>query len=600
MSKQEAIIQDLLNKYNYLSTAPARQSWLIHYNKVMDYYVGKQWSEEQKKEMERNWGIYCKTINQINYKTQKLLSILNKNSFRSGFTPLSSMRIHKKIAEDIKQWALNQQTQSNYQLYSQLKAKDAILGGIGCSTFRKEKNGFVYEYIDPREIFWDPDDLTSRFENQKIMMRVRFIHKKDLILLYPDKEKAINDLISKEEENKTPIFGQWYNIPFSNWTVNGNSIRVAELYQKKQQKFYTGETLIKDEGDKVLNTFKTFYKDIADKLTLDEEGQRYSDVTEEEGTIIWRSVFTDNILFENDPIAEQIPNQKYFPYTFMIYDTYNGEPMGLMRQALEIQDMLNQTITEYFHFRDAQMLVATTSGQDPKELSEVYANERQKKNGMIFIADPEKIKIVASSQNVVDGYLNFTNFLSSQLQNITGIFDDYEGKPTNAQSGIAIQTRAQQTINSAATIILELRQSVISEGQLMLDTLKGVKNFEEIIQYSKQGETKISVLTEEISVLDFQVVPEPTSNFSTTTEEEKAIYLSILQDPNKDYILTTPAAMERLGLSEKTAFDVSEEYKKYLSEQMMRSQGVDPWNQDMQQQMTQQLQISQEQQNNQM
>ncbi len=553
MTRAQEIIQELLDKYNYLTTSQARQSWLANHNKALDYYEGRQWSEDVKKRMLTDWGISCKTINVINSKTQKLLSILNKNSFRGGFIPLSSMKVHKKIAEDIKQWALNQQTQSNYQLYSQLKAKDAILGGLGCSTFRREKDKFVYEYIDPREIYWDPDDRTTRFENQSIMMRLRFIHKKDLLLLYPNKEKEIDELISKEQEKNPPTFvGEWYNIPVDTWTTNGNSIRVAELYQKKVQKYYTGTTLLKDGDEKVLNTFKTFYKDIADKLTLDEEGRKYSEVTEEEGTSIWRSVFTDNILFENSPIAEQVPNQKYFPYTFMFYDmTSNGEPLGLMKQALEIQDMLNQTTTDYYHFRDAQMMFTTTSGQDPQELSDI-------------------------SQNIVDSFVNQVNYLNSRLQNITGIFDDYEGKPSNAQSGIAMRTRAQQTVNSASTIISELRQSVIAESQLMLDTLKGVKNFEEIIQYSKQGEAKISVLTNEISVLDFQVVPEPTSNFSTTKEEEEAIYLSILEHPMKDYLLTTPSAMERLGLSERKAIEVSEQYKKYVSEQLKRSKGINP------------------------
>jgi hypothetical protein len=199
MTRAQEIIQELLDKYDYLTTSQARQSWLASHNKALDYYEGRQWTEETKKRMLTEWGISCKTINVINSKTQKLLSILNKNSFRGGFIPLSSMKVHKKIAEDIKQWALNQQTQSNYQLYSQLKAKDAILGGLGCSTFRRDKDKFVYEYIDPREMYWDPDDRTTRFENQSIMMRLRFIHKKDLLLLYPDKEKEINDLISKEQ-----------------------------------------------------------------------------------------------------------------------------------------------------------------------------------------------------------------------------------------------------------------------------------------------------------------------------------------------------------------------------------------------------------------
>ncbi|NBO23177.1 hypothetical protein EBU94_07570, partial [bacterium] len=181
-------------------------------------------------------------------------------------------------------------------------------------------------------------------------------------------------------------------------------------------------------------------------------------------------------------------------------------------------------------------------------------------------------------------------YLQDELQRVTGIFDDYEGMQTNATSGVAIMNRAQLTINASSSIMRELRQSVISEGQLMLDTLKGIKEFEEIIQFYKKGQAKVSVLTEEISLLDFQVIPEPTTNFSTTVEEEKSIYLSILQDPNKDYILTTPSAMERLGLSEQTAYDISEEYKVYLSEQLMRSQGVNPWqDQNAQlQQMTQQ------------
>jgi hypothetical protein len=587
---EQAIITQLLDKYNYLVNSQSRQKWLSNYTRILNYYFGIQWDKETLDRLEGQYGWSCKTINAINYKTKKILSILNKNSFRSGFIPLSSMKVHKKIAEDIKQWALNQQTQSNHQLYSQLKAKDALLGGIGCSTFRREKDKFVYEYIDPREMFWDPDDLTSRFENQKILMRVRFVHRDDLLLLYPDKEKEINELIQEEQKNAPPNISEWYNIPSQNWTVNGNSIRVAEIYQKKRQKYYTGTALLQDEDDNVIHTFKTFHKDIAEKYSKDEEG-RFRPIEENEGTIIWRSVFTNNILFENDPIAEQVPNQKYFPYTFMFYDNNEGEPVGLMREALPIQDMLNQTITEYVQFRDAQLMMATTAvGQDPDVLSEAYAVERNKKNGLLLLTDPEKIKIVSSSQNVVDGYLNYIKYLQDELQRVTGIFDDYEGMQTNATSGVAIMNRAQLTINASSSIMRELRQSVISEGQLMLDTLKGIKEFEEIIQFYKKGQAKVSVLTEEISLLDFQVIPEPTTNFSTTVEEEKSIYLSILQDPNKDYILTTPSAMERLGLSEQTAYDISEEYKVYLSKQLMRSQGVNPWqDQNAQlQQMTQQ------------
>lgn len=583
MNKRE-ILEESKELFQYLADSQIRRNWLENDIVNSDYYYNKQWNNYKDKKGLEEIGCEPVTINRIKPIIDRYLSILIKSGKRVAYLPTSNSDYHFNIANYIKNWAFNVQTNNSHTFYSSLKCLSALSSGIGWSHFYYENNEFHYKWVNNREMFFDPDDLSPRLENQSVIARSYFINVIKLKNLYPKHALTLQNMVENNKATQYVNVEDYTSIPANVW-VNGKSIRVVELYTKKAEDYYEAVCDIKaktDSNRQIDDTYQEFDDTIFSTFNKDLiEERATSEIQIKEGTRIYKTIFCDDLLLYHGPIAEQVPNQTFFPYVPMVYSrNQNGDFLGTTNYMVELQNLWNVEISKLFHYSNSKLMVIDNKGSslDYEQLKKNYILESKKKRGFIQF-DPKSVNVIDNS-NDIKGILNSLDMLNREFQNLSGLFDDFAGKPTNAESGIAIQSRINTTLNAQNPLVLAYEYMLTSEGKLMLDTLKGIENFKQVISFYNEGKQDSAVLNSDISLLNFEVYPTTSPNFSSSVEEERAIFNNIITSGLADILLSSPLYLQQEGIGEVNSYKLSNEYKRITIEKMQLQQGIIPQNEE--------------------
>lgn len=599
IGKRKAL-QLLQDKALYAFNSHVRRNWLENFNRNDRYKRGDQWHNEILNEQIKDMGAVPFTMNIIRPEIDKYLSLIIRATKRVGFAPTTNLEYDKNKANILKYWSMNVLTQNQHPFYSQLKIEDTIVGGLGCSEFYYENGKYIYKYRNPREVYPDPDDLSPRMDNQNTIICSHYVNIQELKSKYPKHKEYFNDQIDISKSNPDDIsigLSGFLDVDIrnANW-IRGKSLRVVEVYYKKNVKYFecTGlvQTLSADENPERIPiydpvTFQTFDEQFA----IDNADNNQIEV--KTGTRIYKGVYIEDTLLEHGPILEQVPNQKYMPIIFMVYKRdFMGTPYGLIDDLLPRQDVKNLNITTFMHFKDSKLLIAEGSQLDMGRNIDYIVEQLNKKRGAIFVTSAEKTQMIDNNKNSQQD-LSLLQYLDGDWQRATNLYDEFSGMINRETSGAAVQQLTLNTINSHNFLMLAYNHMIVSEGRLMLDTLKGTKDMEQMVRYYKNGKNEIDKLDSDISLLNFEVYPEASPNFSSTVEEEKMLFNQISSSPNPAFYLNSPIFLEQIGVSEETAYNWSEEwYRVKITEQKIAMQAQ----LEMQQQQMQ-MQQQQEQQN---
>lgn len=578
--KDRKILDESKELFEYLSESQLRRNWLENDRINSNYYYNKQWNNDKARQGLIDIGCEPITVNRIKPIIDRYLSILVKSGKRVGFLPTTTSQYHFNLSNYIKNWAFNVQTQNNHTFFANLKCISALSSGIGWSHFYYENNRFCYEWVNSREMFFDPDDLSPRLENQNVVARSYFVNVVKLKNLFPKYANMFEELVKNSKGDRYNTFEDYAEIPTNIWT-NGKSIRIVELYSKKSDSYYEAVCDIKTNNNNERQIEQT-YQDFDETIftTFNEEliNQKATGKIEKKiGTKIYKTVFCENTLIYHGPITEQVPNQVFFPYVPMVYArNMSGEFIGISNYMIELQDLWNVEISKLFHYSNSKLTIANPKGStlNYEELRKSFEIESKKKRGFI-VADPKEISTVDNS-NDLKGIINSLDMINREFQNLSGLFDDFAGKPTNAESGVAIQNRVNTTLNAQNPLVLAYEYMLTSEGKLMLDTLKGIEDFKQVITFYNEGKQDTAVLDSDISLLNFEVYPTTAPNFSSSIEEEKEIFNNIIGSGMADILLSSPKFLQQEGISEISSYTLSEEYKRVLIEKMQLQQGIIP------------------------
>lgn len=562
---QRKVLQDMQEYFEYAKDSQVRKDWAKLEERNSKYYYDQQWQDEKLRKEIESIGGETKTFNKIRPVVNKYISMLVKSGKRIGFSATTDSLVHHRLAEYLKHWALDVQNQSNHTFFSSLKAQSALISGIGWSHFGYEEGKFFYDYVDPKEIYWDPDDHSPRLENQSFICRSYYVHVTNLKNRYPQHQKYFESMVN-ENTTQSSGYNDYYSSDPYSWT-NGKSIRIVEVYYKKNAKYFETETKLEnDDTPKNIHILKTFYKDYAESKT-------FSGIVEtKEGTQIFKGTFCQDILLEHGIIPEQVPNQKYLPIIPMVLQRdYKGMPYAIVNSLISPQDTHNMLLSSTLHYLDTKMIVARSSANDVVKLSEMWKKESRTKNGAIFLPDTEDAKVITNDQNI-EHRLNLLIHNNNEFESLTGLHDEFEGKETNAVSGVAIQQRTINTMNAQNPLILAFEHMLISEGTLMLDTIKGIKDFTYLFNFYKDGQDSAQLIDETVSLLNFEVYPDTAPNFSSNVEEEKARFIELLNSPSAPLLLSSPVFLQEIGFREVTAYKLTNEYKKITTQQTQAQQ----------------------------
>lgn len=580
MTKKEDLLDESKEIFRYLSDSQIRKRWLENDIVNLDYYYNNQWNNFTDKLGLEEIGCKPITVNRIKPILDRYLSILIKSGKRVGFLPVSNSQYQFNIANYIKNWAFNIQTQNNHTFFSSLKCLSALSSGIGWSHFYYRDNRFWYESPNAREMFPDPDDLSPRLENQNVMARSYFVNNITLKQLFPKYASKFQEMIDRNGSGTPNYFGDFSEIPVDTW-VHGKSIRIVELYVKKNDKYFeaVGDIKSNEKNERQIdNTYQEFENVVFSTFNEDLVKRKSTGKVEiKTGTKIFKTVFCEDLLIYHGAIAEQVPNQVFFPYVPMVYSrNHRGDFIGTTNYMLELQDLWNVEISKLFHYSNSKTTFINPNNANFNwdELRKSLEVETKKKRGFVKCG-PDDIKVVDNS-NDIQGILKSLDMLNREFQNLSGLFDDFAGKPTNAESGIAIQNRVNTTLNAQNPLVLAYEYMLTSEGRLMLDTLKGIENFKQVLNYYNEGKQDSVVLDSDISLLNFEVYPTTSPNFSSSIEEEKELFNSILTSGMADLLLSSPLFLQQSGMGEINSYKLSNEYKRVLIEKMQLQQGVMP------------------------
>gem|GEM_PF-3548594 len=579
------LLQELKDYFYYSANSEVRKKWCMQYKENLKFYYGDQWNEELKQEF-ADVGAMPFVVNRIEPIVTTYVSLQISARRRIAFKATTGLGQHSSLAEYLNNMVYIIQTQNDFQNKSTQKYTDALIGGLGWTHFGYENNScqtFFYDYIDPREIYWDPDDQSQRLEDSNFVCRSYFVSGIKLKERYPKHADYFDKLIGKNtggngydaysvsggngaiRDDYMPYADLNNGDGLEETWVLGRSARIVEVYYKKNVKYYEATIAFKPEEQEGVVTeqyFNTFDEELANQKKV-----AGTQVKELHGTQIWKGVYCCDILLESGALPAQVPNQKYFPLLpLCLKRNYLSIPYGVVDGLIPLSTSLNYVWTKTIHGLNSKYLIIDEDNKDLEKMRPILRKELNRRDGMIFSKNPHQVQLINSE--------TMLPFLEKTLQRIdlefeqrTQLFDELKGEQTNAISGVAIQARATNAARTQNPLHATYQHMLFSEGQLMLDTIRGIKDFKYAFNYFKDNKTNHAVLGDEISTINFEVFADTAPNFSSSNEEETAKFEALLNSPNPALVMSDPLFLKKLGFTDNDAIALNEAYLRLMQGQ---------------------------------
>jgi hypothetical protein len=584
------VLQELKDYFYYSANSEIRKKWRLQYDQNLKFYYGDQWNDELKQEF-ADVGAMPFVVNRIEPIVTTYTSLQIAARKRIAYKATTSLSKHDLLAEYLNNMLYVIQSQNDFQNKSTQKYTDALIGGLGWSHFGYEPDStctFFYDYVDPREIYFDPDDQSARMEDSQFVARSYFVNGTKLKKRYPKYSEYFDNLIGKPAgTNSTGEFASGGAgairddyVPYSDlnhgdgleelWVL-GRSARIVEVYYKKNVKYYEAIVAFPPENPEGVVTeqyFSTFDKEIAESRKV-----KGSSLEELEGTQIWKGVFCADVLLEHGAIDGQIPNQKHFPLIpLCLKRNYLSIPYGVVDGLIPLSTCLNYVWTKTIHGLNSKYLIIDEDNINLEKMRPILRDELNRRDGMIFTKNPHQVQLI-NSETLLPFLERTLTRIDLEFEQRTQLFDELKGEQTNAVSGVAIQARAVNAARTQNPLHATYEHMLFSEGQLILDTIRGIKNLQYAFNYYKDNKFNQGYLSDEISTINFEIFADFTPNFATSHEEEAAKFEALLNSPNPAFILSEPLFLKKLGFTESDSYALNEAFIKMMQGQGNQTEG---------------------------
>lgn len=570
---QKKVLQELTDYYDYARSSSVRQIWLQNYYNNLKFYYGDQWSEELKQEFE-DVKAFPLVVNKVEPSVNMYSSLLLNTSKRIAAKPTTTLADHGKRAEDINNFFYSVQTKNRFQSKSDQMRTDALIGGIGYLHFSyDEKTGeFFIDWVNPNYVYPDPDDQTQHYENPNFWVISYFTHNVNCKQRYSEYADFFDGLIGQESVTNAINDTSFYTNIMDDelvW-VKGRSIRLVEVYYKKNVKYYEGTIIFPPSADDEFAQEQYF-------CTFDEEFAKSkmapgTELKEKEGTQIWKGVYCENVLLESGPIFAQVPNQKHFPIIpLCLKRNYYGMPYGVVDGLIPLSIAKNYIWTKTIHGLGSKYLLMEGNQDDIAKTGQIYLDQMAQKVGIISLKNAKDAQLI-NSENLLQYLFAALKAIDIEFEQRTQLHDEIEGEETNAVSGIAIRERATNSARAQAVLYSTYNDMLLSMGELMLDTIKGISDFKYAFKYSKDGKELSAVLDNEISTINFEIYTDIAAPFSSSYDEEIAKFEGLLNKPNPAFVMSHPLFLKKSGFDESDSVALHEAYSEVTQGQQEQAQ----------------------------
>lgn len=577
---QQKVLQELQDYFQYSVNSDMRKKWLYKYEENLRFYYGEHWTEIEEKEI-RETGARPYVINRIEPIVNTYTSLQISARRRIALKTNTNLDSDIQTIEYLNHLIQSIQTQNDFQNKSTQKYTDALIGGLGWTHFGYEADSyetFFYDYVDPREIYWDPDDRSLRFEESNFVCRSYFVSKTKLQERYPDFTEYFDDMIDSQTtaSSSLPNIYEYSNLDLEELWFTGRSARIVEVYYKKNVNFYETISYVKSSeiinGNKIDIEHERYFRSFDQKLTL--EKAQGNEVKKLKGTQIWKGVYCNNMLLESGPLECQIPNQKSFPLVPLCLkrDAYNI-PYGIVEGLIPLSSALNYVWSKTMHGLNNKYLIIEGDVTDKeKQRNAIIRKEMNRKDGIIFSKNPREVQMI-NSETMLPHLANTLQRIDIEFQQRTQLFDELKGDQTNAISGVAIQARASNSARGQNPLHATYEHMLFSEGRLMLETIKGIKDFKYVINYLHNNKVKAGIIkSDDINLINFEIIIDTAPNYISSNEEETARFEALLNNAQSGLILSSPKFLQTLGFTQNNAQALSETYLEIIGMKQTQEQ----------------------------
>lgn len=583
---QKKVLQELTDYYDYARSSEVRRRWEYQYQQNLRYYYGDQWSSELKQEFE-DIKAFPLVVNRVEPIVNLYASLLINTSKRVASKPTSTLSDQAKAAENVNNFFYKTQTQNRFQGKAMQVRTDSLIGGIGYIEFGYDPktNKFYINRVDPRNVLPDPDDQSEHYENLNFLVNTYYTAGVNAKQRYHEHAAFFDDLLGGESVTNAVNDLSFYNSSIDDsvvW-VKGRSVRIVEVYYKKNVKYYEGTMIFEpDEADDFAQEqyFCTFDEEFAKSKMA-----KGTELKELDGTQIWKGVFCDNMLLESGPLYPQVPNQKHFPIIpLCLKRNYMGVPYGVVEGLISLSVALNYIWTKTIHGLGSKYLLMEGSQEDMAKTGPILLEQMALKIGIIAVKNAKDAQLI-NSESLLQYLFQARQAIDIEFQQRTQLFNEIQGEETNANSGIGMRERAMNSAKAQTPLHAVYDEMLLSFGQLMLDTIKGIDDLKYAFNYSKNGKELTAVLNDEISTMDFEIYTDLAPPFSSSNDEESAKFEALLNNPNYGFAMSDPLFLKKLTFTESDAVALHQAYMKIASNQANQVQD------QQEQQLAQQMQL---------
>ena len=426
------------------------EPWRQENQQNFEYYDGEQWTEDEKHEIEER-GQQPTVINTIRPTIDMVCA--QEVERRADIQVCGREESDDNMAQLLTALLKHVFDDCNFEYYHSLGFKEAAIGGRSwleatVKTDERGKDIIRVQHVPWENVYLDPYSRKPDASDARFIIKIKWIDRDTLKVLYPDKEAQIDsvfddDYKGQEYEAQTEAGDErgdeWYYDPKT------NRVKLCECWYTKPTK----ETVeIKNEVTGKKQKKKVFKQKVH------------------------HVIFSDEIILEGD---EEDDSKNVNPLKVDLYplvpiycmrDRF-GRPKGIVRDLVDIQDQINK-LNSKFLWTVATNRVIVEEGAVRDE--DVLREEMQKPDGLAILNDGGLSKMRIDDKYRDLSYMsNHLNFLLQTEQRISGVNDSMLGLGgTNERSGIMQNTRITQGAAMQTTILENMYFSKQSMALVLL------------------------------------------------------------------------------------------------------------------------------------
>jgi hypothetical protein len=505
----------------------------------------------------KSMGMDPLVINKVKALINQASGIEIQSRYRTAFRTHSMDENDERLAKALTHYFLYVQEHNNMPVYGSQKFRDMLICGVGWSNLYLQDNRIGYDYVHPLNILYDADDFSPFMTDQRYVIRIHWVAQEKAKMLWPKYAKDIEDLFAYAEPANVGSFSNEFFSRISEYidlyAIGGGGvggrILVPEVQRKIRKKYYQG---IDQSG----REFQTFSEKEAYELTGDHE----STITQHEGHQVIRTVFCRDIVFEHGPLHPNLPNGE-FTYVPSVYSRRSSDavPEGWLDTMKDIQRIVNYTKLKQILMENSTRVIADAEAIPAGYTYEDY-KEMVSDPAALIVKNKEAEVTLHPNVDLADSQIQAARRLDEELQQVTGMFSDALGAPTNATAGVAINSRAKLSITNQRVGFDHFELMKKREGQIFLDIIQGsgaenmmapILDDDEkdivIMNLSREVDGK-KVVFNDIRTLPLSIYVEQTHDYESSPEEQRTTFETLLANPNAQMIMQSPGILKLLGI----------------------------------------------------